>query len=138
MCNDDTNTYNFGNAATTAEVGASCIEDYVYIEGAGGSKNSIVGPNRFCGTNLNFDGTATLNIPIIGKHKLHIRMFFEDTPKFNAQIIVDCTGPFQIGVHSDGTSVDDGPGKSFFIKFLKTFFHEFVLGFCLHYRQLPC
>ena len=68
MCNDDTKSYNFGNAATTAEVGASCIEDYVYIEGAGGSKNSIVGPNRFCGTNLNFDGTATLNIPIIGKH----------------------------------------------------------------------
>ena len=81
VCNDDTNTYNFGNAATTAEVGASCIEDYVYIEGAGGSKNSIVGPNRFCGTNLNFDGTATSNIPIIGKHKLHITIFFSKTPK---------------------------------------------------------
>jgi len=96
-CNDDPNTYNFGNGATTAEVGATCTEDYIYIEGAGGSKNSIVGPNRFCGTNLNFDGAAMLNEPII-----------------------DCTGPFQVGVVSDGTSVDDGP------------------GFCLHYRQLPC
>ena len=81
MCNDNTKEYNFGNAATTAEVGASCIEDYVYIEGAGGSKNSIVGPNRFCGTNLNFDGIATLNVPIIGKPKLHITIFFSKTPK---------------------------------------------------------
>ena len=67
MCNDDTKSYNFGNAATTAEVGASCIEDYVYIEGAGGSKNSIVGPNRFCGQNLNFVDSQTVNEPIVGK-----------------------------------------------------------------------
>ena len=79
-----------------------------------------------------------LKASLISQRSYQIRIFFEDTPKFHTQIIVDCTGPFQIGVHSDGTSVDDEPGKSFFIKFLKTFFHEFVLGFCLHYRQLPC
>jgi len=106
-CNDDFGTFRFdttAQATAVAGVGATCTEDYVYIEGAGGSKNSIVGPNRFCGSYLNFDDTAKLNEPI-----------------------VDCTGPFQVGVHSDGTSVttatttiDDGP------------------GFCLHYRQLPC
>ena len=36
--------------------------------GAGGSKNSIVGPNKFCGAVLNFDMAATtINEPIIGK-----------------------------------------------------------------------
>ena len=46
------------------------------ISGAGGSKNSIVGPNRFCGQNLNFVGAATINEPIVGKHKL-----YPNTPK---------------------------------------------------------
>ena len=41
------------------------------ISGAGGSKNSIVGPNRFCGQNLNFVSGAMLNEPIVGKTYLY-------------------------------------------------------------------
>jgi len=96
VCDSSTDTFQLGTA-TTAKVGSDCGMDYVYIEGAGGSKNSIVGPNKFCGAVLNFDMAATtINEPII-----------------------DCTGPFQVGVFSDATDDNDA-------------------GFCLHYRQLPC
>jgi len=44
---------------------------------------------------------------------------FVDSEPVN-EPIVDCTGPFQVGVHSDADSATDGA------------------GFCLHYRQLPC
>ena len=39
----------------------------LFFLGAGGSKNSIVGPNRFCGQNLNFVDGETVNEPIVGK-----------------------------------------------------------------------
>jgi len=99
VCNDDATTFQFvtTNPSDGAKVGTDCQTDYIYIEGAGGSKNSIVGPNRFCGQNLNFVDGQKVNEPI-----------------------VDCTGPFQVGVVSDNDSTDDGR------------------GFCLHYRQLPC
>jgi len=67
VCNDDPTTYQFDTTVTGADVGTDCTEDYIYIEGAGGSKNSIVGPNRFCGQNLNFVDSQTVNEPIVGK-----------------------------------------------------------------------
>jgi len=97
VCSTTTESFQLGTNVAMAQTGSNCQTDYVYIEGAGGSKNSIVGPNRFCGSRLNFDNTAT-DI---------------DEP------IVDCTGPFQVGVVSDATPTA-------------------TEGFCLHYRQLPC
>ena len=51
--------------------GTGCTTDFVYIEGAGGSVDSIVGPNKFCGSNLNFAGDSTTavrtNAPVVGK-----------------------------------------------------------------------
>ena len=49
------------------KVESSLLFCFKMISGAGGSKNSIVGPNRFCGKNLNFVGGQTLNEPIVGK-----------------------------------------------------------------------
>ena len=63
-------SFAFVAKGTGAMHGADCATDYVYIEGAGGSVDSIVGPNKFCGSNLNFAGdsqtTVTTNAPVVG------------------------------------------------------------------------
>jgi len=74
-------------AITIAGVGATCANNWISIDGAGGNCGNIVGTNKFCFDILHYQDAATgamvSNIPIC-----------------------DCTAPFNIGVHSEAMAQD--------------------------------
>merc|ERR1712110_1089520 len=109
---DTPRSYTLSNdiaAMTGAHLGSDCTNDYIIIEASsysGTSDHQL--QNKYCGG----------------------RFTDEDTTAYNHGSIIDCTGPFQVGIVTDTLLENTSTGAGDYGPTQR--------GVCLQYTQIPC